>query len=1259
MAPLDVNPGELSAVGDKLSSDADGLAAALSALMGGISGVNSGHDGAGVKFGTQYINSGANVLAAGAAAIGACQRVGYGVKMSAYNYALSNAMSVPGGGQPSLSIPPCPAPARAPAMPSPFGPGVAAPVLWAVVEGFVGDLWPDGDPASMRAAARAWVGYADALSHTATDVGGRKALFAGQQLPEAELMSSAIDDLGHNVGAVADQCRRVADSLKSFAEKVEATQNAIRDLLNRLNPVSGGLVGLAVSLFQDGDPLATIKAIANDIKVVLSHMKDEADAAAWAFEQLMSGVDGVTDGLERWVSKEFPVVAPVVNGYIDIENGVIHSVAGAVQGIEGLDPSRFIYDRRGALESWKGMADTLGMALPPILAYQLATNPHGVLDRGKALIDYDDWNSDHPLRGLGRNVADVAQFFIPGVGEAKPAVTAAETSARAGETGVGLESKLGATARDGAGLVGRAGEVGGDIGARAGKVANDLDQIKAPIIEPPKPPPGPEPPTRSALPTEHPDGPSPPSQPGMPATELKPTEAEPAPHPPAEHPSEPSPVSRAEPAPAEPVHPPSPGAPHGEPAAQVHAPTQPHEAPLSERPAARGPVEPLESAHTEPPAIPHFAEAAPSDLVKPPPDTPPGASDFVVTPHSEMAPGAHPPEHAPPHLVQAHPVEPSGVPVRPPDPAPAAPHTPSVSDVPVKPGAAAGAHTAGQAAEAAKAPPVASSGAAGTRSVPSDVKSSLTDGAAYGPTDTPVGVGDRTAPAGERAPAAAGPHEGRPSEPQLLDNEHDPLTQAERDRGIADDAREPGSSNEPSDRCANGEPVDMATGEYFLPMTDIDLPGVLPLVLRRQHRSQYRRGVWFGPSWTSTFDARVVVTEDAVTTVDADGTMLAFAHPGVDSPEKPRHGRNWLLFRTTGGGYRLFSQNTQHSYHFEPKPGLNGTDLGVGVLSISAVTDRYQNRILFHYTDNGIPKAVTHSGGYRIDVHSDGTRITGYDLSSDGAGIPIRRFGYTDGDLAAVTDGCGATTTFVYDGDHQMIAWTDSLGSHYENVYDTEGRIASQQGTDGVWAGTFDFVSTADGLVSTFTDADGGQTAYEFDGDLRPRRVRDPGGRLTTTEFNRWRDPLVVTDPSGAVTRYEYTEHGDIATITDALGAVTRVQYSGPRRPIRLLREGHSPVVLTYDSDGNVIEESCDGASRRREYNRAGALVATVDEEGRRTDIVVNAAGLPTRFIDADGNATVIEYDGFGRVVASTDPRGYRTVAARDAEGRGAATGCR
>ncbi|WP_205873675.1 RHS repeat-associated core domain-containing protein [Mycobacterium camsae] len=1292
MAPLDVDPRQLSGAGDKLSGDGDGLAAALATLTGGISGAYPGHDGAAIKFGTEYLKTGQGLLKAGAAAISASQRMGYGIKMSAYNYALANAASIPGGGTPSLPIPPCPAPHQAPGMSSPFGPGIAEPLLWVIVEQFVGDYWPDGNPGSLRAAGGAWAAFAEALNQTAADVALTEGQLAGQHLPEAGLMFAAINSLCTGMLDVARQCMQVANALTSFAGKVETTQNAIRDLLNRLNPMSGSLVGLAVSLFEDGDPLATIKAVADDIKAVLSHMKDEAAADQWVFGQVMGLVDSTTDSLERWVSKEFPTVAPVVNAYLDIENGVIHSAADTVQGIEGLDPTRFLYDPQGALKTWKDMADTLGMGVPPILITQLATNPQGVLDRVKALVDAKDWSGDHPLRGLGHNIGDIAQFFIPGVGEAKPAAAAAETSARLSEAGVGLETRLASEgAGDATGLLSRAGEAGGDLSTRAGKVASDLDQLNAPTIEPPRPSPGPDGPPQRALPADHPNGPPPPSQPGLPAAETKPTAvphepATPPEHPTAHTPTEPVQAPRTEPAPhnapLEPAHPSAPdqtpgphapndltATPHTEPPPPAHPPAEARELPVSERPAGehptgRAPAEPGGAPHAESPTAPHPTEHTPSELLRSPHD------DLPAGPHPPGEPGAAPHaepgeagEHArtpPPHEPgQVRPVEAPVSPGHPPQAAPAAPgpgtHLPPVSEMGAKPVAAASGEatrTAAQAAEAAKAPPVAPTEAAGARSLPSEARNAPADGA-HGPADTPAGLADRTAPAGDRSAPGGGPREGHPGDPHLPENDHDPFAQADHDRGLAEDAREPGSSRELADCCANGEPVNMATGEYFLPMTDIELPGVLPLLLTRQHRSKYRRGVWFGPSWTSTFDARVVVTEDAVTTVGADGALLSFAHPSPDRPERPRHGRNWLLFATTDGGYRLLSQDTERSYHFEPKNGLNGTDLALGVLSISAITDRYQNRILFSYTDNGIPSAVEHSGGYRIEVHSDGARITGYDLASpSGTGIAVRRFGYVGGDLAAVTDGCGATTTFVYDRDHQMVSWTDSVGAHYENVYGTDGRITSQQGTDGVWAGTFDYVSTAEGLVSTYTDAYGAQTAYQFDADLQPRKVLDPENRLTTTEFNRWRDPLAVTDPTGARTQYEYTEDGDIATLTDALGAVTQIDYAGPRRPTRIARQGHSPTSLSYDAAGNVVEVACDGASRRYEHNSAGALIAIIDEEGRRTRITVNAAGLPTRITDPAGATTDIDYDLFGRAVAVTDPRGHRTTVTRDAEGR-------
>ncbi|MFF4014116.1 DUF6531 domain-containing protein [Streptomyces sp. NPDC001843] len=54
-----------------------------------------------------------------------------------------------------------------------------------------------------------------------------------------------------------------------------------------------------------------------------------------------------------------------------------------------------------------------------------------------------------------------------------------------------------------------------------------------------------------------------------------------------------------------------------------------------------------------------------------------------------------------------------------------------------------------------------------------------------------------------------------------------------------------------------GDPIDMASGQMILAQTDVQLPGVLPLALRRTHLSGYAAGRSFGPSWACTLDERL------------------------------------------------------------------------------------------------------------------------------------------------------------------------------------------------------------------------------------------------------------------------------------------------------------------------------------------------------------------------------------------------------------------
>jgi hypothetical protein len=104
---IDVDPTLLSGSGNALASEGDAVAAALQALQSALlsSGQMCGHDHPGQALTISYSQGGQALFSAGEAAVNTCRRLGYGLKVSAHNYALSEAASTVGGGEPSVPQP--------------------------------------------------------------------------------------------------------------------------------------------------------------------------------------------------------------------------------------------------------------------------------------------------------------------------------------------------------------------------------------------------------------------------------------------------------------------------------------------------------------------------------------------------------------------------------------------------------------------------------------------------------------------------------------------------------------------------------------------------------------------------------------------------------------------------------------------------------------------------------------------------------------------------------------------------------------------------------------------------------------------------------------------------------------------------------------------------------------------------------------------------------------------------------------------------
>ncbi|MDQ0937591.1 YD repeat-containing protein [Streptomyces turgidiscabies] len=288
------------------------------------------------------------------------------------------------------------------------------------------------------------------------------------------------------------------------------------------------------------------------------------------------------------------------------------------------------------------------------------------------------------------------------------------------------------------------------------------------------------------------------------------------------------------------------------------------------------------------------------------------------------------------------------------------------------------------------------------------------------------------------------------------------------------------------------DPIDVATGDMLLPQTDVELPGVLPLLLRRTHISSYRCGGWFGPSWASTLDQRLQADDDSVTYAAPDGSRLVYPllASGTDEPVYPKAGPRMPLSWDTevDGALRLLDPGTGVSYVFHtPGPADDGNAVE---LPLQFVVDRNGHRITVQYADNGTPVGFTHSGGYRIaiDRHRELPRVAGLRLldpdGADSHGTTLLTYGYdTDGHLTEITNSSGLPLRFTYDAEERITSWTDRNNTSYTYTYDVRGRVVRAEGSGGYLSGTlaYDDVTRS----TTTTDALGNVTQYEHDEALR------------------------------------------------------------------------------------------------------------------------------------------------------------------------------
>lgn len=462
-----------------------------------------------------------------------------------------------------------------------------------------------------------------------------------------------------------------------------------------------------------------------------------------------------------------------------------------------------------------------------------------------------------------------------------------------------------------------------------------------------------------------------------------------------------------------------------------------------------------------------------------------------------------------------------------------------------------------------------------------------------------------------------------------------------------------------SDEVRHGrtDPVDVATGRMFLPLTDAELPGVLPLLFSRRVDSGYRGGRWFGPSWASTADQRLEFDERGAVFFTEDGLLLAYPHPvpGGDAvpPEETAGRARWPLARAADGSYTVTDPDAGQVRTFTAH-GDSGTAL------LRTVTDRHGNRITFTYDTHGAPVEIAHSGGYVLRLTTRDGRITGLWLGGehgDGrdderggehGGVRVTAYGYdTEGRLTHTYNSSGLPLRYAYDEAGRVTSWTDTNNRSYAYEYGgpDDDRVVAEGGEGGHYSFRFAY-DGADpaypGLaVTSLVAPDGATTRYLIDDRHLVVGEIDANGAVTRTAYDAAGRVTAETDELGRTTRFTYDERGHLTGVVRADGSTIGAALDAEGRPVRITDPAGQVWRQTFDAAGNPTSVTDPtGATTRRLYDSRGALLAVTDPLGATTRVRCDAAGLPVETTDPLGATTRLARDAFGRVVSVTDPLG-------------------
>ncbi|MCA7978121.1 RES domain-containing protein [Burkholderia cepacia] len=444
-------------------------------------------------------------------------------------------------------------------------------------------------------------------------------------------------------------------------------------------------------------------------------------------------------------------------------------------------------------------------------------------------------------------------------------------------------------------------------------------------------------------------------------------------------------------------------------------------------------------------------------------------------------------------------------------------------------------------------------------------------------------------------------------------------------------AERKGIDEETRPKCK--DPIDPVSGEMVEIRTDLSIPGVLPLELKRRYRTRSNARGLLGKRCSDTWSQRLTLTNQRFVYFD-DGAGLEI---GFDAPQMALDGINLTAprYRLVGSRLepRLLDREARELRIFSPLVENRPSRL-------ERIEDLDGNTITFVYDRGGRLAGLTHSDGYRLELLYHARDVNPESIvlhEATGNARVIVRYGYRDGLLAKVDSYQFGQFIYEYDSHGWMTRWADSDQTDVRYLYDDAGRVIETGTREGYHTGRFVYEA---GLTRVI-DADG-ERLFAYDADGMVIAETDPLGASTCQEWTLGR-LTAKTDALGRRTVYRYTDDGLLAAAADPTGRTLRFEYDDAQQLTAAVQPDGSAIRLEYDHLRHLVARTePDGMKTQYRYGARGELLRIVQGD-RETRLDYDTHHRLRSFRLPTGAVFLRHLDIFGRVLTETDPSGNVT----------------